>query len=288
MRFSRSLLSLLASLAISLPGIAHSEPVNGPELHAKVRELYSFQPHKLSDSEIQAKSDALDRFWSFVKANSGEALPLLRDELQNAENPNFFFYDGAKLLLSLSEDRSSRALALRAMAKVDLQDIDSTDYLRTVHSLARQGLDTREAALHVLDDPDFTAIIPLHALTLGQDFCLIYMLYAQTDVPFEADLVARLQSETRPTSQKSLLQALWYTVTPTGHQAIAKFIDRPDVTPEVAQYGRDLLARKAGLTLSLSSAATLRKERERVMQRPISDEALGEFDNLTRKLLAKL
>jgi len=40
-------------------------------------------------------------------------------------------------------------------------------------------------------------------------------------------------------------------------------------------------------SISFSSAQSLRGQRRKVMQRPISDEALMEFDELTSKLLAK-
>lgn len=268
------------------PSLAQS--TDSPTFHDKVSTLYSFQPHKLNRAEISAKSDELDRFWEYVKTNAARAVPLLRHELENPQNPSFFFYDGAQLLLSLSKERADLELALRSLPNVDLQDIQSTDYLRTVHFLARNGLDTRLAALRILDDPDFTAIIPQHALTLGQDYCLIYMLYAQAGVPFETELVARLSTEQKAKSQRSLLLALWYQVTPSSRATLTAFGERPDVSPEVKAYARELLSRKSGFSLSLSSADALRAERSKVMQRPISDEALIEFDSLTLKLLAKL
>lgn len=266
---------------------AVAQSVDGPAFHTRVTALYSFQPHKLTDAEITVKSAELDRFWEHAKANASDTLPLLRLELSNAQNPSFFYYDGAKLLLPLSQETSDRELALRSLPKADLQDIQGTDYLRTVHMLARSGFDARRAALRVLDDPGFTAFIPLHALTLGQDYSLIYMLYAQSDVPFEAELSARLRAETNPRAQRSLLLALWYLVTPTSREAIVSFGRRSDVSGEVAAYAQSLLERKAGFSPSLKSTESLRAERVKVMQRPISDEALIEFDALTLKLMAK-
>lgn len=267
---------------------AFAQPTDAPTFHSRVLDLYSFQPHKLTEAQISAKSGELDRFWESVKANATQTVPLLRQELENPQNPSFFFYDGAKLLLSLSTERADRELVLRSLPKVDLQDIQGTDYLRTVHSLARSGLDTRQAALRVLDDPDFTAFIPQHALTLGQDYCLIYMLYSQSGVSFETELTSRLRAERNVKSQRSLLLALWYLVTPSARDAIAAFAKRSDVSVDAATYARELLSRKAGLSPSLSSPDALRLERSKVMQRPISDEALIEFDSLTLKLLAKL
>jgi len=45
-----------------------------------------------------------------VKADLVHNLPLLRAELANLANPAFFFYDGSKLLFSLSKDKADQAL----------------------------------------------------------------------------------------------------------------------------------------------------------------------------------
>jgi len=42
--------------------------------------------------------------------------------------------------------------------------------------MAAQGEDTTSAAFHILAQTKFQVFIPLHSLTLGQDYCLIYML----------------------------------------------------------------------------------------------------------------
>jgi hypothetical protein len=136
--------------------------------------------------------------------------------------------------------------------------------------------------------PDFKAFIPQHALTLGQDYALIYMLFPMDETQFVPDLAARLATESNVRSQKSLLLALWYTVTPAGSAAIKAFASRPGDRSEATTYAKTLMDRKAGLfSFSLSSAQSLREERRKVMQRPISDEALIEFDKLTSSLIAK-
>jgi hypothetical protein len=259
------------------------------DFHSRVVEIYSFQPHKLTDSELQTKSKQLDPFWSSVKADLNRNLPLLRAELANPANPTFFFYDGSKLLFSLSKDKADQALVLRSILKADLRDIQSSDYLTTVHWFASNGFDTRETAFRILAFPDFTAIVPQHALTLGQDFSLIYMLFPMDNTIYVTDLANRLAAETRPKSQNSLLLALWYTATPPGRAAIKKFSEDHAKSAEGRKYALELLARKPPLLswLTLSSEKSLREERRKVMSRPISDEALYEFDALTAKIMAK-
>jgi hypothetical protein len=112
------------------------------------------------------------------------------------------------------------------------------------------------------------------------------MLFPTRESVFVGDLAERLKGEAALPSQRSLLLALWYTVTPTGTAAIRSFVERPGAS-EVLTYARELLSRRAGPGVSLSSSSSLREERMKLMQRPISDEALQEFDSLTKKLLAK-
>jgi hypothetical protein len=279
-----------ASLCVWLvPGFAIAEPISAPEFHSKVVALYSFEPHKLTRAEIDAKSAQLDEFWSLAKANTKDTLPLLRKELEDASNSAFFFYDGSKLLLSLSKDRSDQGLALRAIPKGDLRGIDHTDYLRTVHWLATNGFDTRDAAFRILAFPNFKAFIPQHVLTLGQNYALIYMLFPMDETVFADDLASRLASEREVESQKSLLLALWYTMTPAGHAALKKFAEDEGKPAEATGYARKLILRKAAVNpLGLAAVEPLREERRKVMRRPISDEALIEFDELTAKILGKL
>jgi hypothetical protein len=277
---------VIACLASFAATMAFAAPIPAPDLHAKIIELYSFQPHTLNDAQLTAKSAQLDTFWKLVKDDPTSTLPLLRAELANPSNPSFFHYDGAKLLLSLSSDAEDQRLALRSIVKADLQDIQPTDYLLTVHRLAAQGFDTRDAALHVLDDPDFIASIPLHALRLGQNYSLIYMLFPMDEDSFVPALVDRLSGQQSATSVKSVLLALWCAATPESLGALRKFAEARQGPPEAVSYAQKLQGAK-GFVPSLSSLSSLREERRRLMRRPISDEALIEFESLTRKIQAK-
>lgn len=277
---------LLWVALLALPAAAAPLPETDATFHARILALYDFHPHALEEQQVAAKSAALDAFWAEAKANPAEVLPRLRAELAAPANPAFFYYDGAKLLLSLSQQRADMALALDAAARADLNDIQHSDYLTTVHWLASQGLDTRAAALRLLAYPDFQAFIPQHSLTLGQDYSLIYLLFPLQGIAFENDLVERLRTERDPTAQKSLLLALWYTATPAGTAALLAFSQDPATRPALAATARELLARRPGRAAPRASAAALRDRRARLMQRPISDESLMEFDTLTDQLMA--
>jgi hypothetical protein len=85
-------------------------------IHQKIVETYNFQPHVLSNQEINNKSAVLDQFWSTAKAERDNYVPALRQELADFRNPPFFLYDGSALLLSLSDTPADRKVALAAMA----------------------------------------------------------------------------------------------------------------------------------------------------------------------------
>ncbi len=280
-------ITLAAVVLLCALGQAVAEPISPGGFHARVITVYSFHPHTIGKDAFPAKSVQLDEFWAFVTENKKECLPLLRVELSDRSNPSFFFYDGAKLILSLSKESADQQLALQSLPRADLQDVQEADYLATVHELAAKGFDTREAAFRILAFPEFKAFFPQHVLTLGQNFSFIYLLFPMPESTFVNDLSGRLRTETDVQSQKSLMLALWYTVTPDGVSAIERLIADPTAKAESVKYGQSLLARQASPKSPSESLAALRSERQKVMQAPISDEALEEFDALTLKILSK-
>jgi hypothetical protein len=158
--------------------------------------------------------------------------------------------------------------------------------------LATLGEDTTDAALHVLVDPKFTAFIPQHALTLGQNYALIYMVLPLDPVLWGPPVLGRLRVEAEPTAQKSLLLLAWYAQTSDADAAISAFAADPAKPDASREYARELAARnaKAGLLAAATAAfrneAALRAERRELMKR-VSDEALIELDEKTAQLAAK-
>lgn len=281
-----SLTLVLAACLAAGPALANATDA---EFQAQAGALYNFEPHTLSQEQLAAKSRELDRFWELVKSDPGAYLPRLRRLLADPARSAFFYYDGSKLLLSLSKDPQDLALVARSIPRADLRGIQNSDYLRTVHWLAIRGQDTREAALRILDFPKFTAFIPQHALTLGQDYALVYMLFPMEESRFVGDLVARLPSERDTQSQRSILMGLWYAATPAARDALKAYAAGTTGSDDARKYAAELLARKPPLLrgMSLSTLPALREQRRQVMTRPISDEALMEFDQLTVKILAR-
>jgi hypothetical protein len=262
------------------------------DLHAEIQRVYDFQPHELSDAQIAQKSALLDQFWKKAKSQREVYVPGLRRELGDISNPPFFLFDGSKLLISLSDDAADRKIILSAIAHSDLRDLHLRDYFLLVHSMAVQGENTSAAAFNILAQPKFQVFIPQHSLTLGQDYCLIYMLFPTDQDFWLRSAIERLRAEQDVTAQKSLLLLLWYAQTSDSDKAIEEFsIDAGKPKPSRA-YANELVHRKdsVGLiarTTALSTSEQSLRQARRERLKAVSDEALYDLDSYTAKIIAK-
>ncbi len=258
----------------------------------EILKTYDFQPHSLSKDQIAQKSSVLDQFWAKAKADPAVYVPALREQLSDLSSPPFFLYDGSALLLSLSDKHTDRVVALAAMAHCDLRDVQEHDYFLQVHRLAALGEDTTAAALHVLEQPKFQVFIPLHVLTLGQNYVLIYLLLP-TDQKFWLDpAIDRLKIEHDPTAQKSLLLLLWYAQTNEADRALTAFFADAKQPKDSRDYAQQLLRRESAVDAKVKERARAMTEaglREKRRQRlsAVSDEALDDLDDYTLLLMAK-
>jgi len=283
---------LRISVCVLLFSIVSSAAGQSDSIHQQIQQTYNFQPHLLNNQEITKKSAALDQFWTRAKAQKSEYVVPLREELANFKNPPFFLYDGSMLLLSLSDTAVDRKIALAAMARCDLRDVQQKDYFLQVHRMAALNEDTTAAAFHILEQPKFQVFIPQHVLTLGQDYVLTYLLLPTDPEYWLQPAIDRLKTEHDPTAQKSLLLLLWYAQTETADVAISKFAGdaaKPSASRTYAQellHRKDQMGSKQRTEASGSTEESLRqKRRERL--KSVSDEALIDLDAYTLDLIAK-
>jgi hypothetical protein len=262
--------------------------------HEAVLALYDFHPADLSPDERQHKSRALDVFWERCELDPDACLPRLRAELRAHANPGFFFYDGAKLLVKMSQRADDRRLALRAIARSDVRDLSASDYLATVHALAVEGFDTTDAAFHILGVPNFTAVVPPRGLEIGPDYALVFMLMPTDEQFYLSRAIARLELENDEEALQSLLVLVWYAGTEDGDAAIARVAERGP-TARIRDYAASMKDRTSMLRtdprvgdfirmnfprLESPSPAQIRELRRVALSR-ITDEALLQFDTLT-------
>jgi hypothetical protein len=272
---------------------ATGQDATGPvDLHAEIQTVYNFQPHTLNEAQIGVESVALDEFWKKAKSQRDVYVPALRHELADFSNPPYFLFDGSELLRRLSNDPADRKIILAAIAHSDLRDLQLKDYFLLVQYMAVQGEDTTVAAFHVLAQPKFQVFIPQHALTLAQNYCLVYMLLPTNQDFWIQPAMQRLRAEPDVTAQKSLLLLLLYAQTPESDKAVAEFSSDPSKPEASKSYAGELVQRSATVRLAAhaidvtGSEESLRQARRERMQ-AVSDEALEDLDSYTAKIIAK-
>ena len=279
--------SWACALLLGLGAVAHAQtPVDPGALHAEIASVYAVVPHRLDEAGQKAAAERMDGFWKKLSADPAHGVPALRMELQRTDQPAFFYYDGAHLLARLSTDKDSLAVALNAIGRAPLEDVDAADYVDFVRFFSAHGLDAHAAAMRILDEKTFKVSVPQHALMLGKDYALVSMLYVQPEDTFVPAVVERLAKERDADSAKALLLAAWYSATPAADTALRQVADDAKADAAVRAYARELLARQveqaSGAGASIDS---IRAERRTQMAEPISDESLEAFDRLTVALL---
>jgi hypothetical protein len=271
--------TILLTLFVSLTyGQTFSEDIDG---------IYNFKPAKLSDKEQEAKLPALDKFWDKVKGDTAKYLPQLRYELgQDKHNP-FFYYDGSTLLLSLSKAITDKELAVKAIARCDLDDISQKAFVTMLSRLAHEGIDVTPAAIKILNDDEFSFFIPQHSMTFNQGYCLTYMLLPQKTNGYIDTLISKFPTVST-VSKKSIITTLWFAYSCKGDEFLRSIMGNQSTEKEVSDYAKRIMGYTKLTKDQKEYLKTIGKEhleeiREMSLQR-FSDEAIAELDMTTRVL----
>jgi hypothetical protein len=273
------------------PGLPRTQS----ELHASVMQLYNFHPAKLTDEGRKQKSADLDEFWSSVKANQELELPMLRVELAEDSNPPFFLTDGSQLLLSLSQTKADKQLALDAVAHSDLEDVDNGMYFYLVHELSMEGFDTTKAALHIFDFPGFSVSVPQHAMILQPSDCIMFLLLPVEASSWLPAAQARFADSKNDDEKKALLTLFFYAQTPETDATIHRTAASPEsseiVKKDAQEYEKNEQEalkqhlKQSDIEISLAGTVADIRERRRVRLGAVSDEAMDDVQMLTMRLI---
>ncbi len=259
--------------------------VAGQSLTNEVDSIYDFKPSKLTDKEKELKMPSLDKFWEKVKSDTLQYLPQLRAELKkNGHNP-FFYYDGSGLLLSLTNSKADKELAIEAIAKCDLEDISQKIYVKTLNGLANEGFNVTKPAIKILYADNFSFFIPQHVMTFNQGYCLTYMLLPQQDTKY-VDTLTTIFKSLKPSAQKSIITTLWFAYTCKGDLLLNSIITDKTLDKEVREYaekimGYTTLGEEQQEYIKAIGKDQLDNLRKYALNR-FSDEAIGELDMTTR------
>ena len=257
----------------------------GQSLTNDIDNIYNFKPSKLTDKEQEIKMPTLDKFWDKVKSDTNIYLPSLRAELKtNGHNP-YFYYDGSGLLLSLTNSKADKELAIEAISKCDLDDISQKIYVQTLNNLANEGLDVTMAAVKILFDEKYSFFIPQHAMSFNQGYCLTYMLLPQPHFNY-VDTLINMFKTVKLTSQKSIITTLWFAYTCKGDNFLKSIMADNTIQKEVREYAKEImrytkLSKDQQEYLKVIGKAELDNLRKDALKR-FSDEAIEELDMTTR------
>jgi hypothetical protein len=260
---------------------------NGQTLSEDIDSTYNFKPGKLSDKEQETKLPALDKFWGKVKSDTAKYLPQLRNELGKDKQNPFFYYDGSTLLLSLSLANTDKELAVKAIAKCELDDISQKAFVTMLNKLAHEGINVTQAAIKILNDDQFSFFIPQHSMTFNQGYCLTYMLLPQK-TNFYIDTLISMFPTVSTVSKKSIITTLWFAYSCKGDEFLRSIMENQSTEKEVREYAKRImgytkLTKDQKEYIKMVGKEQLEELREMSLQR-FSDEAIAELDMTTRAL----
>lgn len=208
----------------------------GQALHKDIHDIYNFEPHKLSGKEQECKAKLMDAFWEKVKKDTSTYLDLLRIELRDTTNPSFFFYDGGKLLLSLSNSHADYEIILNAMKRSNLKDIDASDFVKTMYFFAFADLNTTDNVLKTVDGDNYFNFIVQHKKFLGQDVALSLMLLPLNSGMYLSKAIGKLEESQDSISKIAILGLLFYSCTCQGDSIILKYSKDTNQNETVRKY----------------------------------------------------
>ncbi|MDB5256857.1 MAG: hypothetical protein JWM14_1552 [Chitinophagaceae bacterium] len=257
----------------------------GQTFTKEIDNIYNFQPSKLTDKEQELKGPSLDNFWNKVGGDTTQYLPQLRTELKTDNHNPFFYYDGSGLLLSLTNNKVDKELAIEAIAKCDINDISRRIYVRTLNHLANEGFNVTKPAIKILYDNKYSFFIPQHAMVFNQGYCLTYMLVPQHN-KFYIDTLIAIFKDLDTIAQKSVITTLWFSCDCKSDEFIQSISMDKNLPNEISDYAKRMIAyiqlsKDQKSYLKMISKAQLNELRRSALSR-FSDEAIEELDMTTK------
>jgi hypothetical protein len=182
----------------------------------------------LSQPQVDAINQRLDRAWKTIEASGPAAIPVVRAALvaetgQPGKPDYFFLLDASHLLATLDSKNQWDAIA-PALARIDADDItiraNTEPYFRLCHQLAQTGRpDALPALLPFLRVKQAAVFLPQHDLTLNPSLICVF-LFGSYGPAAEDTLVERLESH--PEERARILEILRWIGTAKSFGPVSK------------------------------------------------------------------
>lgn len=257
------------------------------EFHKEIQRIYDVDIRTLSKLELQSYMKEIDQLWEKVKDDQEKFVPLLKKELEDPTNPDFFYYDGHKLLLTVTDDDKDKIEFINYLSRADLSSLPKLNIMYYLQMLVYDGFDISKAALHFLDYPDFSVILLNHFLTLNQNYCFIYMAIPSDEKLMTDSLIARLSTEKNDKTIKTIILTLSYLINKQADDAIKDYSNNKKVNDELKEYclavlkAIDDINPAGGIKSFFSSVKSQKEKRRKLMMKSFSDETLDDFEEIS-------
>lgn len=283
-----------ASLGADQPQITvGSKPaMNQAEFHDLVTQTYWLDPKKQKDPKyLEGGTRRLDAFWEKAMADRAGFAPLLAAELQRADQPANFYLDAPLLLHMIDPDVAMGQIGAAGLLKVDFKQVSLNpgNYVLATNLLMGDGVDTTDAALHLLDHKDhqFGVNEFPHYFEYEKIEALVWMLFGMEEQKFVPKLAARLQTETDNYNLGAIIHALWESVTPEGWAALRAYAKGPCKNKDACAYAREMLAHTGDDPPAKGLVADdLRAKRRKIAMKPFVHDSYIAFHTLSDDLAA--
>lgn len=196
---------------------------------------YNFHPAKLSKTERDAKSRAMDDFWSAVKNAGPQGITCLQQMLENDQSDSYFAFDGSSLLLSLKDDHESLTTVQRALGETSLDDVDAAGYVRLLLHLSLKGIDIGALAHKYMIYPNVLAYVPEHAMQLDRLSGAI-LLYGSMPSVQADDYLAQELEDKGADSREVAFEVLALNMTETSFRLLKSNLSVVPLSPIAHQF----------------------------------------------------
>ena len=244
--------------------------VSGQDFKKEIDMVYNFHPQELSEKEQNEKIPALDKIFNEIKSDTTKYLPLLRQELKFNDHFPYFYFDSAHMLMELSKSKDDLQICADAISKCNINDISKRNYVSIVSYLSNNSVNTTNASLNILNDANFSFVVPEHAINFTQDYCLIYCLLPLAPGLYIDKLNATFHSTKDIQVQKSIITMLWFAYSCKGDEFLLSLNKNNTLSTDVKDLAKRFLSSE---------------QREKQFQEKLNKMTERELENLKKDAL---
>lgn len=255
----RQILVGLFSLALFCALPVTAQKTNCLDFQKLVDATYSFKPSKLSSTERDVKSAAMDKFWNEVKADRQKLLPCLREAINLRRDDKFFRFDASNLLVELDQSAESKKNLIKTYSEVDFGDIDLRYWMSYIVALGVEGFDTSAAGESWLRHPKPEYILPQHgALGINKDTGALF-IYGSMDEAFATPALAKIAGQETHPAREIAVRMLMLQATAESYQALRTF-NQTNLSEKARKAVKSFLANPVILAAREGSPKTTRQQ----------------------------